>query len=43
MLEVTESRNGFSLKRSPFAEYATTANRLTASTSQLSGDPTATR
>ena len=37
MLLVIESRNGRSLKRSPFTEYATTANRLTASTIQLAG------
>src|SRR5690606_23985249 len=40
--EVTESRNGRSLNRSPGTEYAATANRLTASTAHDSGPPSQT-
>ena len=40
MLDVTESRNGTSLKRRPGIEYASSANMLTARTSHDSGEPT---
>lgn len=43
VLEVMESRNGRSLKRRTGAEYAITANTLTASQSQDAGFPTITR
>ena len=39
MAEVAASRKGRSLNRSPAQEYATTANRLTASTSTAAHSP----